>query len=325
MEANQPQPSGVDNRVIVISRDIDAPRELVYQVFTDPKHIVKWHYATDGWTVPFAETDVRPGGTFRIGMASPENAHSFVYEGVYHDIREPALLYYVLADGRALVTAFEEIAGKTRLTLILMLEATHSEEQQREGWSTLMLHFAECAEELANASMKTERKSVRDPGEFAKRSDETEAEFAARSIIVTRILKAPRELVYRAWTDPNHVVNWWGPKGYTVTNRNMTVRPGGVWRFVMYGPAGETYENYVAYREVVMNERLVYSHNCDEEADVDFIVTMTLEDHGADTKLTMHSVFTTIEKRDEVVTQFHAIEGAHSHLDCLQEYLSHIQ
>ena len=58
-----------------------------------------------------------------------------------------------------------------------------------------------------------------------------------REIVITRVVEAPRELVWEAMTDPRQVVHWWGPQGFTTTIERMEVRPGGVWRHVMHGPA----------------------------------------------------------------------------------------
>jgi uncharacterized protein YndB with AHSA1/START domain len=109
-----------------------------------------------------------------------------------------------------------------------------------------------------------------------------------RSIIATRGFDAPRELVFEAWTDPKHLVQWWGPTGFTTTVRTIDVRPGGVWRFVMHGPDGVDYENRIVYEEIVKPERLVYSHPGDDDVEpVQIHVTVTFEDHGGKTKLTM--------------------------------------
>ena len=67
---------------------------------------------------------------------------------------------------------------------------------------------------------------------------DSEAGTADREIVATRIYGAPRELVWRVWTDPKHIAQWWGPQGFTNTIREMDVRPGGAWRFTMHGPDG---------------------------------------------------------------------------------------
>jgi uncharacterized protein YndB with AHSA1/START domain len=80
---------------------------------------------------------------------------------------------------------------------------------------------------------------------------------ADREIVITRLIDAPPERVFDAWTDAAQVVQWWGPRGFTATTHKMDVRPGGVWRFVMHGPDGRDYQNKITYLEVVRPERLV--------------------------------------------------------------------
>ena len=64
---------------------------------------------------------------------------------------------------------------------------------------------------------------------------------ADRTIVTTRVIDAPRALVFKAWTDPAHIAEWWGPDGFTTTIREMDVRLGGAWRFMMHGPDGVDY------------------------------------------------------------------------------------
>ena len=143
-----------------------------------------------------------------------------------------------------------------------------------------------------------------------------------RELVYVRIYDAPRELVFDAWTNPKHLPNWWGPNGFTLTIRSIDVRPGGVWRFVMHGPDGRDYENRITYQEIVRPERLVYSHGGGDDVEpVQFQTTVTFEDHGGRTKLTMRAVFPTAAERDRVVREYGAIEGAHQHLGRLAEHL----
>jgi uncharacterized protein YndB with AHSA1/START domain len=62
-------------------------------------------------------------------------------------------------------------------------------------------------------------------------------------IVSARIINAARELVFMAWTDPNHLKNWWGPAGFTNTFNEFDLRPGGRWRFIMHGPEKGNYPN----------------------------------------------------------------------------------
>lgn len=141
---------------------------------------------------------------------------------------------------------------------------------------------------------------------------------ADREIITTRVFDAPRELVFMAWTDPKHVSQWWGPRGFTNTIHEMDVRPGGVWRFVMHGPDGVDYKNKIIYIEIVKPERLVYSHVSGPK----FHVTVTFDEQGGKTKLTMRMLFETAAERDKVVKEFGAIEGAKQTLERLNEHLA---
>jgi len=146
---------------------------------------------------------------------------------------------------------------------------------------------------------------------------------ADREIVITRLLNAPRELVFKAWTDRELIRQWWGPRGFTTTTHEMDVRPGGVWRFIMHGPDGTDYDNRIVYVEIVEPERLVYNHGGDDGA-VQFRATVTFVEQGGKTALTMHSLFPSAEERDRVVREYHAIEGGKQTLDRLEEYLARI-
>lgn len=143
---------------------------------------------------------------------------------------------------------------------------------------------------------------------------------ADREIVITRLLDAPRETVFSAWTDPAQVGIWWGPRGFTTTIHEMDVRPGGTWRFIMHGPDGVDYPNWVAYSEVVRPERLVYAHGGTRD-EAEFHVTVTFDEEDGKTRLTMRSLFPSAAAREYVVREVKAIEGGNQTLDRLGEYL----
>ena len=145
-----------------------------------------------------------------------------------------------------------------------------------------------------------------------------------REIVITRLINAPQELVFDAWTDPEQVGQWWGPSGFTTTTHKMEVKPGGVWRFVMHGPDGRDYQNKITYLEIVPPERLVYSHGGGEEdlEPISFQTTVTFVAEGNRTRVTMRAVFPTREQRDRVVKEHGAIEGGEQHLARLDEHLA---
>lgn len=141
---------------------------------------------------------------------------------------------------------------------------------------------------------------------------------ADREIVASRVFDAPRELVFDMWTDPKHVSQWWGPRGFTTTTYEMDVRPRGVWRFVMHGPDGVDYQNKIVYIEVARPERLVYSHSDGTE----FHATVTFVEEGKKTKLTMRMVFDSAAERERVATKFGAVEGLTQTLERLAEMLA---
>ena len=144
-----------------------------------------------------------------------------------------------------------------------------------------------------------------------------------REILLTRVFDAPRDLVFKVWTDPEHVARWWGPRGFTNTIHEMDVRPGGVWRFTMHGPGGVDYLNKIVFIEVARPERLVYDHGGGEEGDSDrFHATITFAEEGGKTRVTMRTLFASAAERDRVVKEVRAIEGGNQTLDRLGEYLA---
>lgn len=148
---------------------------------------------------------------------------------------------------------------------------------------------------------------------------------ADREIITTRLLDAPRGLVFRMFTEPEHVVKWWGPNGFTNTNHEMDVKPGGVWRFIMHGPDGTDYGNKIVYSEVVRPERLVYIHGEDSGPGPGnpgnyFNVTITFEAQGEQTLVTMRAVLATVEEFERVKP--FAVEGGKQTLGRLAAYLA---
>jgi uncharacterized protein YndB with AHSA1/START domain len=148
---------------------------------------------------------------------------------------------------------------------------------------------------------------------------------ADRELVFTRVLDAPRDLVFEAWTDPKHVAHWWGPRGFTTTIHEMDVRPGGVWRLVMRGPDGVDYNNRIVFLEVAKPQRLVYKHDPEKGSEpVSFQVTVTFADEDGKTRLTMQMLFPSAAALDYVVKKYGAVEGAHQTLDRLTERLAHL-
>ncbi|MFZ0637662.1 MAG: SRPBCC domain-containing protein [Candidatus Acidiferrales bacterium] len=143
-----------------------------------------------------------------------------------------------------------------------------------------------------------------------------------REIVVTRVFDAPRELVFKAFTEPKHVAQWWGPIGFTTTINEMDVRPGGVWRLVMHGPDGRDYNNKIVFLEIVKPERIVYKHDPEKGTEpVKCEVTITFAERGEKTEVRMRMVFPTAAEREDNVKKYGAVEGGKQTLGRLAEHL----
>jgi uncharacterized protein YndB with AHSA1/START domain len=143
-----------------------------------------------------------------------------------------------------------------------------------------------------------------------------------REVVVSRIIDGPRTIVYKAFTRVEHLAQWWGPNGFTTTTHRFDFRPGGVWEFIMHGPDGTDYPNYIEYREIVPFERIVLFHGDSANDPNAFISTITFVERGAATEITMRAVFPTKERRAFVVERFGAIEGGKQTLARLAAYVA---
>lgn len=139
----------------------------------------------------------------------------------------------------------------------------------------------------------------------------------------TRFLNAPRDLVWQVWTEAEHLKEWWGPNGFSLTTKSMKVERGAMWDFIMHG-MGQDWDNKIQYLEVKKPSLLSYRHFGDD-ADYDFNVTVEFEDIDGKTLLTMTSVFKSKEIIDELNRKVNALEGGKQTLARLENYLSDIK
>jgi uncharacterized protein YndB with AHSA1/START domain len=143
---------------------------------------------------------------------------------------------------------------------------------------------------------------------------------ADREIVVTRVIDAPAELVFAAFTEREHVEKWWVPNGTKI--HEYDAKPGGVWRYSQPGPDGAMYPFKVKFIEIANPSQLVYDFGDDtEEAAAPVRTSVTFEEENGKTKVTLQLLFATAAERDERL-RYGAAKGAKMALDNLADYLA---
>ena len=147
---------------------------------------------------------------------------------------------------------------------------------------------------------------------------------ADREIVISRVVGARRELVFEALTLVRHLSRWWGPEGFTTATRSFEFRADGEWDFVMHGPDGTDYQEWITWREIVPPERIALLHGESRDDPNAFESVLTFEPAGEQTRIVMRAVFPTKELRDEAVEKYHAIENGEQTLRNLAAYVTEV-
>ncbi|HTQ75576.1 MAG TPA: SRPBCC domain-containing protein [Burkholderiales bacterium] len=289
---------------LVLERVFDAPVALVWKALTDVDDIKHWSFDVSGF-------EPRVGFEFRFTGVGKDGAKK------YHQCR---ITEVVPGKRLAYTWRYEGHAGDSLVTFELLAEGKRT----RLRLAHTGLESFAAIPALAKANFEAGWTQI--IGSSLKTFVETrrsEKLVGDREIAATRVLDAPRELVWKAWTDPEHIAKWWGPNGFTTTTFSMDLRPGGVWRYVMHGPDGRDYQNKVTYIEVVEPERLVYKlGGADDVEPVTHHVTVTFRDVGGRTRIDTRMVFDSPEIRTHVIETYGAFEGLKQHLSRLEAHLA---
>ena len=288
-------------RQITITRVFDAPRDTVFEYWTQAEHLKQW-WGPEGFTITQARADARPGGELFVVMKGPDGVESPV-NGEFVEVTPPERVvqktWVTGEDGARILEAvetaiFTDLGGdRTELTL----HATGTA-------------FVDMAAAMLSGMYAGWNQSL-------QCLDDVLRGITDRQLVLMRMFEAPIERVFDAFCDREHIGEWFGPEGFSLTIEEMDVRPGGTWRFTMHGPDGTDYANHVTYDEVERPVRLRYTHN--EERP--FQVTITFDEFMGNTVLTLRSVFPTVEEMRYQVETVHAIEGGNQTLDRLGAYL----
>lgn len=160
---------------------------------------------------------------------------------------------------------------------------------------------------------------------MTKSNDVRENWSLDREIVLSRVLNAPRELVFQAWTDPDHLARWFGPAGFGLEMIEADIRVGGRWRFIMIAPDGTRFDNRMVYLEINPPTLLVIDHGSDRDDDPGrFRVTITFDEQGdKKTVLTLRQLHPTKQQRDAGIG-FGAVEFGYQTLEKLARHVERV-
>jgi uncharacterized protein YndB with AHSA1/START domain len=227
-----------------MTRVFDAPRQLVFEAHTRPEHVRHW-WGMRGSTLALCEMDLRPGGAWRF-VERQADGNEYGFRGEYREIVPPERLVHTFEfEGlpghiAVVTTTFEEKRGRTLLTSTTRFDTREdrdgmlqsgAEQGAAQTWERLAEHLA----------WMPHAPSESDPG-----------------IVISRVFEAPRELVFAAWTEPEHLGRWFAPQGFTTPHCTVDLRVGGRFHFCMRSPDGREFWARGLYREIVPPDRLVY-------------------------------------------------------------------
>ncbi|HUQ42584.1 MAG TPA: SRPBCC domain-containing protein [Candidatus Limnocylindrales bacterium] len=283
---------------LVVERVFDAPRERVFDVFTQAEHLQKW-WGPKMVGISVAEFEARAGGKIFFGERAANGAVVYI-AGVVREIEPPSRLVFAIhfanekrervspPAGSGLGTAwdgeivsnvtFDAVGRRTRVSIRTERSGVTAQwsEGARYGWGEAL-----------------------DKLDHAIADDMRVAPAGEREIVITRTFNAPRARVYEAITNPEHVKNWWGPRQYGAVSATGEFRVGGRYRYAQNGPQGE-----VAFSGEIREsspERMVYTEEFEAMPGHGALVTVTLEEHAGKTVMTLRSVYQSKEDRDAVI------------------------
>ena len=155
------------------------------------------------------------------------------------------------------------------------------------------------------------------------KKNNVEAIVDGNKVTYKRHLDASIDLAFEAWTAHEHLSQWWGPDGFTVTTKSLEFSNGGIWDFIMHGPDGRDYKNRIQFVEIDEPHRIHYKHLGDGEGleDVHFETKILFEKAGDGTNITMEQIFGSKQELERINKRYGAIEGGKQHLGNLAKYL----
>jgi uncharacterized protein YndB with AHSA1/START domain len=263
---------------LTFEREVAAPVSALWQAWTAPAARAIWAAPTSSVTVEFLEADARVGGR-EVSLCKVEGRPDIRCEGGWLEL-QPAVCsvnYEVISSegatqSAALVTTdFSDTGESSRVVVTVQLSslAEDMEADYRQGFGAGLDNLAGVAE---------------------------------RTMVLQRVIRAPRALVWGAWMNPETLPQWWGPDGFSCRTKRIDLRTGGEWVFDMIAPDGTVYPNHHLYGEVRAEDRIGYTLLWGENGPKHADAWASFEDQDGATEVTLGMVFST-------AAEFHEAKG----------------
>lgn len=230
------------DREIFITREFNAPRELVWEAMTDPKHVVKW-WGPRGFSTSIEEMDVRPGGIWKHVMRGPDGTN-YPNHSVFQEVVKPERIVFSHGGRRedgpganfVSTWSFDEAGkGKTKVSIRMIFKTA----KERDF---VVKEFG---------AVEGGRQTLERLGEHVDEAQGT-------PFVIMREFKAPRELVWKTWTEREHLTKWFGPRGFSMTTATMDFRPGGMFHYCQRTKEGYELWGKFIYREIVPPQKFTW-------------------------------------------------------------------
>lgn len=288
---------------LTFAREVAAPVSVLWQAWTAPAARAVWAAPTPSVRVAFLEADARVGGR-EVSLCQVAGAPDIRCEGGWLELRPDrrSVNYEVVSSqgaslSAALVTAdFLDEGDRSRLLATVQLSSL--------------------AEDAAGAPVEDMAAGYRQG--FGAGLDNLAA-TAARTLVLRRAIRAPRALVWEAWTDPGSLPRWWGPEGFSCRTKRIDLRAGGEWVFDMIGPDGAVYPNHHRYGEFRARERIAYTLLWGEDGPKHADAWASFDEEGDATTVTLGMVFSTAAEFQDA-KGFGAVELGRQTLDKLARF-----
>jgi len=252
---------------LAFEREVAAPVSTLWQAWTAPAARAVWAPPSPSVTVEFLETDTKVGGR-EVSLCKVEGEPDIRCECGWLELQPPlrSVNYEVISSegttlSAALVTAhFADLGDKSRLVVTVQLSSLAEDMATgyRQGFGAGMDNLAGVAE---------------------------------RTMVLQRVIRAPRSVVWNAWMNNETLPLWWGPDGFSCRTKRIDLRQGGEWVFDMIGPDGTIYPNHHLYGDVMPQERFGYTLLWGENGPKHADAWASFEDEDGSTRVTLGMVF----------------------------------